>query len=380
MDTEPFVKGISATGFPLEYKIVKTLQENKWQVISNKYYVDEDEEKPREIDILAYKAAATKAFDLRTAILISCKKSEHAVWAMLTRNPDFKDPNTEWEPTHFWTNHKPLDYITSQSNWPSEYYAAVAEKNINVLARPTKEIFAFQEMQKQVNNGPAQFANKQKEVGKPLGDASIFNSVMSLMKAQAYEMTARSAKTPKKPRIYQFNLISLCDTELIDLHFEDDEITASEIEKIPYISRYILKRRDIFSRITFCRANAFKNLLADYDALHKANLEILKEKNKEFYKDILTDKKRYSLIQDEFSQALFKKLSALHIREKGAMLDFKFSQFALDENKKQTIYVFTDDKHLPFLNSPNAIKATKEILTNHYGYTGEIRFEDDIPF
>jgi hypothetical protein len=70
LNLDPFIVGIQKTGFPLEFEIVQILQDAGWRVISNKYYVDNDEEKPREVDVVAYKVnTANPSFDVYTGLL-----------------------------------------------------------------------------------------------------------------------------------------------------------------------------------------------------------------------------------------------------------------------------------------------------------------------
>lgn len=56
MNIDNIKKGIEKTGFRLEFDISNVLSEHGWNVINNKYYVDDQQETVREIDIVAYKA------------------------------------------------------------------------------------------------------------------------------------------------------------------------------------------------------------------------------------------------------------------------------------------------------------------------------------
>lgn len=66
------------------------------------------------------------------------------------------------------------------------------------------------------------------------------------MKAQAYELGALSERK-KKPSVYQFNLISIIESDLIRLNIDGHNISQVEIESEHYISRYIIKKkRNVF--------------------------------------------------------------------------------------------------------------------------------------
>ncbi|MCP4399957.1 MAG: hypothetical protein GY801_21950 [bacterium] len=55
MNIDKIEEGIEKTGFRLEFDISSILEDNDWNVISNKYYVDDQQETVREIDIVAYR-------------------------------------------------------------------------------------------------------------------------------------------------------------------------------------------------------------------------------------------------------------------------------------------------------------------------------------
>ena len=86
-------------GLSLEYEISTILKNHGWSTINNRYYVDDRSNVVREIDIVAYKSKSFGETLFYTALLISCKKSEHNNWAFLTKDYDFKDPNIKFYPT-----------------------------------------------------------------------------------------------------------------------------------------------------------------------------------------------------------------------------------------------------------------------------------------
>ena len=383
MDLEPFVTGIKKTGYPLEYATVKTLLEAGWSVISNKYYLDKDENKPREVDVLAYRCSKQKDYDVFTVLLISCKKSEHSAWAFISRDINSKDPNADWEPSHFWTDYKPLAYATSTFYWPKKYHQLVNEKKVGeVLRQPTVEIFAFQEMgaHEKAHKGKGQQGSPLIE-RRPSGDSAIFGSVLSLMKAQSYEMSARAQKKRIKPAIYQFNLISLAETEFVGLHFNGEKIEPSEIDSAHYIARYIIEQQQTFARIFFVRSSKFADYLKNYAMLHQANCEILKEETAQFYEGIVKDQERYRIFIDDFKRRL-QLLLRINLPEGIDMPKLDNLWFVWDKEKSAlTLEVgFMKSEIMEFLHSNDAYKVTKKLLKQFYRYEGEFHFSDDMPF
>ena len=233
------------------------LRAEKWTVISNRYYVDDAEDSIREIDLVAYKVTKVRHLDVYTTLIISCKKSESNVWALLARETDRKNPNYDWTPLHAWSNDKAIQYKLNDPACAKRYHAEVNDMGVDeVLSPPKVEVFAFQEM-----SG----AN-----GSPQNDKNIFAAVTSLMKAQAYELGSLPQRK-KTPAVYQFNLISVVDTEMVRLDFKSKGIRELAINSEHYIARYIIRKKETFSRIRFLRANAFSAELSDYGRFHQAN-------------------------------------------------------------------------------------------------------------
>src|SRR6266478_9767795 len=110
MDDKKLETQIRKTGFVLENEVAQILRSAGWTVISNKYYVDDFENSVREIDLVAYQVKVVQHFKVYTVLVISCKKSEAKAWALLARDINLRDPNSDWWPLHAWTNDKALHF------------------------------------------------------------------------------------------------------------------------------------------------------------------------------------------------------------------------------------------------------------------------------
>ena len=135
---------IRATGFVLENRVATILKSAGWTVISNKYYVDDLDDKVREIDLIAYKVADVQGFNSYTCIIISCKKSEADYWAFLSREAALLDPNFEWRPLHAWTNVPAMKYQLAGIGIGARYHDELAKLGVQeVVRQPASEVFAF---------------------------------------------------------------------------------------------------------------------------------------------------------------------------------------------------------------------------------------------
>lgn len=369
MDLEKFATEIRKTGFVLENQIAIELKREGWTVISNKYYEDDFEGSVREIDLLAYKVSRVQHFDVYTTLLISSKKNEANVWALLARDINLKDPNSDWWPLHAWTNEKPLIYELSQPGCSRAYHEEVRELGVKeVLSIPDVEVFAFQEMKR--------------SGGAPQNDKNIFNAVTSLMKAQAYELSALPQRK-KAPAVYQFNLLSVIDSDLVRLKFVGDKIKVESIDSEHYIARYIIKKKESFSRVRFIKASSFKKSLTDYNRLHTANCYWFERTNNHFFEEAIKDWKRTQVLIDEFRAEL--KWSLLYRLERRFKKSYETKSLSLDWRAEEGCLAVTlpaDSEVFEFLNTDKESRTVvASVLKEIYRYSGKFFFaEDDIPF
>lgn len=378
-DYQDYINAISTTGFLLENKIAKILKKHKWNVISNKYYIDDQQDEVREIDLIAYKVNKLEEFDVYTSLVISCKKSSSCVWGLISREINQNDPNTDFEPFHGWTNNKAINYTLSNENFAKNYFKEGREAGLNDLFdKPDFEIFAFQEIDK--------------TRATPKNDKPIFSSITSLMKAQAYELSVlpeRIKNKKRKPAIYQFNLISLADTTLIRFIAEGengDEVTASEVDSADYITRYIINSEETFARIRFINSDSFENQLDLYNRLHNFNSRFFKKQHNDFFNDAIKIRNKRIVYENEFTAEAIKKLNSIRYDE------IKSSKFHIRDMeliwnpRGNFLWIDIDDGEDSesaaeyYAANDDCIKAVKELLLKYYKYEGEMKISFMIQF
>jgi hypothetical protein len=366
--TDRYSQQIKKTGFVLEYQVTSMLRAAGWTVISNKYYEDDFEESIREIDLLAYKVSKKQGIDVYTTLLISCKKSDANIWALLGRDLNLGDPNVNWWPLHAWSNNKVLDFQLKAAMIGKKYHNDLISGGIKeALSMPQCEVFAFQEMNR--------------ESGAPQNDKNIFNSVISLIKAQAYEIGALSSRK-KKPSVYQFNLVSIIDSELIRLTIGDDEIKQESISSEHYISRYIIKKKESFSRVRFIAFGSFAKSLPDYDRQHQLNCSWFDSLIQSYFKDPLKDIEKAKVLLDEFRNAVYWDLW-LSAKRAGSN-DLEKNDIALGWSLDLAcpiVLLSTTDAVIQSLNENQSLgQSIQSAFNDVYRYQGTFILEENIPF
>ena len=89
---------IEKTGFPLELRVAELLTKRKYHVAHSLYYIDEDENKSREVDLRALHNTEIKNLDgktcfIRNCLLIECKKTTNKPWIFLSSSKSSYDPD-----------------------------------------------------------------------------------------------------------------------------------------------------------------------------------------------------------------------------------------------------------------------------------------------
>lgn len=365
-----YINGISKTGFILEYSISQILRKNGWAIISNKYYEDDLSETVREMDILAYKATTVSDISIYTTLIVSCKKSEDNVWGLIARDINLTDPNSNWFPLHSITNDPAIRFVLDSKNINKEYYHFMSdERKVSIMEPLEVDVFAFQELNK--------------KTGTPQNDKNIFNSITTLMKAQSYEMGVLDARTKINQRVYQFNLISIIDSQLIRLHLKDVEISEKELETEQIVTRYIIKKKEQFFRIRFFNADTFSTYIESYNTLHQSNIEFFTNQRNLFYKNIVKDQERIKYVLKDFTDGIIFQL----IRASDSKLSKdKISREILivweEYGKYLRIFVTDDEDICKLLNEDKTLMAqTKLYLSKVFRFDGDFKYDtDNLPF
>lgn len=368
MDLNKISKGIEKTGFKLEFNVSTMLIKHGWNVINNKYYIDDLQKSVREIDLVSYKATKVHHFYVYTVLIVSCKKNEKDAWALLSKQRASKDPNKEWLPVHAWSNDKAIDYMINEKNWRNKYLSYNKKHGSTILSKiPNNHIFAFQEMNKSSGN--------------PNNDKNIFNSITSLMKAQAYEMNALPNRK-KDPSIFQFNLLSIMDTDLIRIDFSNIDIKSKIIDEEVYVADYIIDKQQTSAKIHFIKSSAFEKVINQYNMLHEANELSFESTFLDFYANAAEIASKHNVFIDEIRKEMYWSVrSSLKKSERGSIEPKDIWLYWDNKTKTLEFSVCTEDSFAEKLNDDKELlDKLAKTLKKYLKYDGKFIFAEGIPF
>jgi len=377
-DPQKIVEAVENTGYDLEHFVFELLKKKGWQVISNRYYIDDVMNIEREIDLIAYKA---KKDDNKviyyTVLLISCKKAKESVWAFLTRDKTENDPNIEYFLVDNHTTDKRLSFMLNR-NQEVIKHTLCTHKCVSSLFNVVRTPFAFQ----QIN----------KKSYKTEDDKQIYNSIITTIKALEYEKATRTR--PKIESVdnyfYNFNLLSVFDGKMYDVFFDDGNKSVSEISEIKYINRHIVGKKESFYKVHFVSKDTLDTELNKHHKLYLWNSSTYPKFINDYYKDITTDNARMNHCWEDFCERItwcfsYSLTNDLKYKANRPIRASDFSFDYVDNVLKIHFEGYHDVNDSDFLEKINShtwlMNRVKTELMRIYRYDGAFLFDDDyLPF
>lgn len=211
------LKVIEKTGFPLELRVSKVLQDRKYHVANNLYYLDKDEEKGREVDMRALKNFVIKSGDIeflvRNCLLIECKRSTDQPWVIFTSPQTAYDRRQFMMQTRGANIEEKLDKILLGRSLGAVHPLSVCERRGRSFFEPFKK-------------------NSEGEM--------IFKSLTTSVKAT---IAARDSEFAAKHRsvCFYYPLVIL-EGRLFEAYLDNDSITVYEVDSV-MVSFYYLSAK-----------------------------------------------------------------------------------------------------------------------------------------
>jgi hypothetical protein len=375
---EKIKEQISKTGFVLENEVCKILEENKWNIINNRYYLDDIQNINREIDIIAYKVYSINDILYYTTLIISCKKSEKDYWSFLTKDIRQNDPNINLCPINNWSNDKILNFMLSTQGIEDRIISLSDEPDkeyLDFIYGINQQVFAFQQMKRE------SFA--------PNNDKDIYNSIITTIKALEYEKISLDKRITNKA-LYNFNILSIFDGEMIQIHFDNEKKDqhVKEIDEIKYLNRHIVNKKESFYRVHFMKYNKLDSYMEHLNQLAQFHTEFYPALIEEYYNKLTdySDDGSFNVLINDFESELLWHINYLNESDERELDSIKL-EYKKDENK---LYIVARGKEIDFMDeidilaelneNESIIKQTKRALKMIYKYEGDFLYEHPLPF
>lgn len=373
-DQDLWLTAFDKTGFALEYQVQQVLREHGWNVINSRYYIDDKTGAEREIDVVAYKTRLTGDTPCCTYLIISCKKASKSSWVFLTS--DSGDAGEDFDPC-------PLGIVASA---PGIQRLVSAEKPLAVslltqlepyrkICEATHKVLSFQQFHR--------------ESCKPEDDKQIFASIITSIKAAAYEKKYALAHRRGGAEVcLDFHLLSVFEGGLKENYRSGAVNEVRDVREIKYINRHIIENTDRFYRVHFIDSGFFEEAVGQYDRAAEALPSYYAALEEEFYGDIFSPEKKARLapfwktFTDELFHEMFEERYCEDDRDyynNSWLTDWKMDRMS------GALVLYWD---MSFISDPREAVAemnkngplrdrTARKLEEHFRYTGPFRFALD---
>lgn len=213
-----YLEEIKKSGYPLEIRISNLLDNRGYVVFNTHYYFDEEAKQGRDIDIYAMpkechpKEDKLAPFNVRTELVIECKKSETHAWFFYTR-----------------------PRIPMSSIYISGQYRTTVPQPETYSAQSFKSLFEYELLKLHYNNFERvaiayDEIKKRKNKGESKGRKEIFEAVNQLVKFTCYEIHQifnriekfKKSNTYSEHLIFFFPII-VFDGDLFEVSFYSGE-------------------------------------------------------------------------------------------------------------------------------------------------------------
>ncbi len=375
---------LNQTGFPFEHFAFTTAQAQGWSTRSNRLYIDPEEEKTREMDLLCYRYSKGVEVSTVTAVLISCKARTGKPWVLLAR--PWPDRNSNWypyPPVAVWSNYDVVRHEVEKPAWGLEYFNLADATGLkNWSSDSPREVFAMHEF-----DTVQQRTERDKGAMPPrfraIGDSSMYEGAMSLLKALVYETQfVQQRKGSSAERlVYQFNLVQLLDGDLYEAAFNaDTPPLVRKVERYRHFARTMLGGKDFSARIEFCTRPAFAQLLQELGKVHDFNRGHFDAKVRTFFETVLSTPDRRDALVPELARRLALYVSVFGSAERPEGSDW--IRIAVTSSGVEIQLTIDKPVVQRLRESAHFMEYLKRIVREIYRYSGPIELlsDDDIPF
>jgi hypothetical protein len=251
---------INKTGFPLELKVSHLLKSRGYYVNQSVYYMDQDENKARELDIKAINNktyllnpedikpnSISNSIYIRNWLVIECKKSENKPWVFLSSDRDTYDDNDLIE----------LLLRNYKENIPFSYAEIAKIKSVHPFTKFSKVARSFFEAFKGSESSEA-----------------IFKALTTVVKSSLY-----FSRNDDKEDIWILYPIVVFDGRMFDATINEiGEVSVLETEAVIFTYHYTTHDDKRTITIPIIREDALSNFPKKLEESLDVAAEIYKEK------------------------------------------------------------------------------------------------------
>ncbi|MBI1820312.1 MAG: hypothetical protein HY036_10525 [Nitrospirae bacterium] len=268
-DIEKIKKTLARSGHIFEYQVCDLFEKNGWMIVPNRFYLDKDEDKGREIDLVAYKISEVKPETaVITVVVVEAKQSLKNKWVFFTKGDYSGSINL---------NNYPLFYLNEilelETSYPDQekfkgYLLNMLQKN-NLMGLFNFEYKAHSYAE--VSEAKDSQKTTQSTFFNATNASDIHGAIFPVIKAISSELALyenRKIATNEKRFYWVFPLV-VFNGEILEARVKEGNIDLLEKDEIQYVTRYTSKRYDDFYSINVIRWQSLIKYINLYNQMHE---------------------------------------------------------------------------------------------------------------
>lgn len=260
-DLDKIKRALSKTGHLFEHQIGALFEGKGWMIIPNKFYIDRDDNKGREIDLVAYKITEIRDETAYiTVVVIEAKQSSKNKWVFFTKGGYSGDINMHTAPLYY---HNEIEEVGRYLS-PNVLLNGMAEREQIDLFNFPRKAYTFAEITDDREGAGASFF-------RAVATNTIYNAIFGVIKAQMSELdfyrNRRIARNEK--RFYTVFPLVVFNGDIIEAQTgPDGNLDLAEVQEVQYVNRYRSPAYDNFHSVNIIRSDTLPHYIDLYSNIH----------------------------------------------------------------------------------------------------------------
>ncbi len=299
-ELEKIKLALEKTGHQFEHQIGMQFERKGWMIIPNKFYLDRDDNKGHEIDLVAYRISEVRDRTAYiTVVVIEAKQSTKNKWVFYTKGGYSGDINMQTAPLFYHNEVEEIGRYMDQSS----LLGGMAERDQLDLFNFPRKAYSFSEItnDRQGKHGGSYF--------RAIATNTIYNAIFGVIKAQMSELDFyRNRKIARdEKRCYLVLPLVVFNGDMMEAQIErDGQIDLQETTEIQYINRYRSPAYDNFHSVNIIQRSVLPHYIDLFSDIHHGIADQAKRMIDRFYEhldltsfELLWDRVIDRLHQDE---------------------------------------------------------------------------------
>ena len=267
-DLENIKKTLAKSGHIFEYQVSDIFEKNGWMIVPNRFYLDKDEDKGREIDLVAYKISAVKdETAVITVVIVEAKQSLKNKWIFFTKGDFYGSVNMDNSPFFYLNEIQELDTaFPTQEKFKKYLFEILQKNNLMQLYNFEYKSHSYAEVTE------AKDPNKQATFFNATNASDIHGAIFPVIKAISSELALyenRKIATNEKRFYWVFPMV-VFNGEILEARVNEGKVELFERDEIQYVTRYTSKQYDDFYSINIVRWPIVMKYIRLFNEIHTA--------------------------------------------------------------------------------------------------------------